>query len=414
MSNHAIRVIRIGEILKHPNADKLEITRVGGFQVVIGKGNFKTGDLAVYVPPDSIVPQRPEYSWVWERDGGGNVRDIPADAEVPEKFRRVTVKRLRKEYSEGLLLPATPEYGMTTSATMNSALRSIVAGNEAAKYVLEGDDVAEYLGITHYNPPDDEEISNLGGCSVKQSKILPRSLKGWLYFLSYWLTFGLYNPWGNLGGLNEVAPDNTPPIYDVEAYKNHTSALELTADEHLLITEKIHGSNARFVYQEARWPYSGKMYAGSRKLWKRKGNSIWRQALKNNPDIELFCQGFPGYTLYGEVVPTQKGFDYGCPEGLTEVFFFDIRTPEGEWMPYLEARRITETFDLLKWAPCLYQGRPQSEQEILKLVDGQTQTAGKHIREGIVIRVQPEKHVHGLGRAQVKIVSNEYYNQTKE
>lgn len=396
MSDHTIKVIRIGEILNHPNADKLEIIRVGGFQVVIGKGNFKTGDLAVYVPPDSIVPQRPEYSWVWERDGGGNLRDIPADAEVPEKYRRVTVKRLRKEYSEGLLLPVTQEYFPSDYAT------------------AEGEDVAEILGITHYNPPDDEEITNLGGCSVKQSKILPRSLKGWLYFLSYWLTFGLYNPWGNLGGLNEIAPDVTPPIYDVEAYKNHTSALDLTEGEHVVVTEKIHGSNARFVYQKASWPKSGKMYAGSRKLWKRKGNSIWRQALKNNPDIQLFCESYPGYTLYGEVVPTQKGFDYGCLEGLTEVFFFDIRTPEGEWMPYLDARRITETFDLLKWAPCLYQGRPESGQEFMKHVDGETQTAGKHLREGIVIRVQPEKHVHGLGRAQVKIISNEYYNQTKE
>ena len=395
MSDHSIKVIRVGEILKHPNADKLEITMVGGFQVVIGRGNFKTGDLAVYVPPDSIVPQRPEFSWVWERDGGGNKRDIPADAEVPEKYRRVTVKRLRKEYSEGLLIPISSEYFWQTS------------GHN------EGDDVAEVLGITHWNPPEDEETIQTGP-SYKQSRILPRSLKGWLYFLSYWLTFGLYNPWGNLGGLNEVAPDVTPPIYDVEAYKNHTSALELGPDEHLVITEKIHGSNARFVYQEAKWPKSGKMFAGSRKLWKRKGNSIWRQALANNSDIQLFCETHPGYTLYGEVVPTQKGFDYGCAEGQTEVFFFDIRTPEGEWMPYLEARRITETFDLLKWAPCLYQGRPQSEQGILKCVDGETMTAGKHIREGIVIKVQPEKQVRGLGRAQVKIVSNEYYNQTKE
>lgn len=39
MSDHAIRVVRIGEVIKHPNADKLEMTMVGGFQVVVGKGN---------------------------------------------------------------------------------------------------------------------------------------------------------------------------------------------------------------------------------------------------------------------------------------------------------------------------------------------------------------------------------------
>jgi hypothetical protein len=41
-SNHQANVVRIGEILPHPNADKLELTMVGGYQVVIGKGNFKT------------------------------------------------------------------------------------------------------------------------------------------------------------------------------------------------------------------------------------------------------------------------------------------------------------------------------------------------------------------------------------
>lgn len=413
MSDHAIRVIRIGEILKHPNADKLEITMVGGFQVVVGKGNYKQGDLAVYVPPDSIMPEFPEYSFVWERDGGGSLRAFVIGEPVPEKYRRVTVRRLRKEFSEGLLLPTVAAYEDNVIDFYNFPTFAILRQGDKQIQVLEGLDVAEFLGITHYNPPDDEETVQTGP-SVKQSKILPRSLKGWIYFLSYWLTLGLYNPWGNLGGLNEVAPNVTPPIYDVEAYKKHTSALELTEDEHLVITEKIHGSNARFVYQEAKWPKNGKMFAGSRKLWKRKGNSIWRQALKNNSDIELFCTGFPGYTLYGEVVPAQTGFDYGIGPNSTEVFFFDIRTPDGEWMPYLEARRLTETFDLLKWAPCLYQGRPQNEQDILKLVDGQTMTAGKHIREGIVIKVQPEKQVRGLGRAQVKIISNDYYDKTKE
>lgn len=388
-TTHEVKVIRVGEVLPHPNADRLEIVHVGGYQVVIGKGNFKTGDLAIYVQPDSIVPQHSEYSFVWERDGGGNLRDIPEGAEVPEKYRRVTVKRLRKVYSEGLLMTV-----------------SILKGRS----FLEGDDVAEFLGITHYNPPDEEASgSELTGRSVRQSKVWPRSLKGWMYFLSYWISFGLYNPWGNLGGLNEKAPLVTPPSYDVEAYKNHTAALELTEDEHIVVTEKIHGSNARFVYEAS--VLGGHMYAGSRNLWKRKGSSIWRKALDDNPDIQLFCEAYPGYALYGEVVPAQKGFDYGCPEGSTEVYFFDIRTPEGKWVPYNDARRMTETFDLIKWAPVLYQGAMKDVNEIIRLADGDTLTPGKHIREGIVVRVQPEKNIRGLGRAQVKIISNKYYEK---
>ena len=397
MSDHSVRVIRIEQVLPHPNADRLEIVPVGGFQVVVGKGNYKVGDLAVYVQPDSIVPEYPEYSFIWDKDGGSNPRTF--DGPVPEKYRRVTVRRLRKEYSEGLLLP------------VDHADEPLLHGINGSKIISEGDDVAEFLGIRHYNPPEDVEDIPQNGRSVKQSKIWPRSLKGWMYFLAYWGSFTLYNPWGNLGGMNEKAPLVTPPIYDVEAYKNHVNALELGPDEHVVVTEKIHGSNARFTFEKL--TFSSKMYAGSRKLWKREGSSIWRQALKDNPDIQLFCEGFPGYTLYGEVVPSQKGFDYGVDPGKAEVFLFDVRTPEGEWLPYLEARRLTESFDCLKWAPVIYQGQIKDLPELLKLADGQTLTGGKHIREGIVIRVQPEKIVRGLGRAQVKVISNQYYEQTK-
>ena len=44
---HEARIIRIGEVRPHPNADKLELTNIGGpegYQMVIGKGAFKTGD----------------------------------------------------------------------------------------------------------------------------------------------------------------------------------------------------------------------------------------------------------------------------------------------------------------------------------------------------------------------------------
>lgn len=402
MSDHSVKVIRITEVLPHKNADKLEIVPIGGYQVVIGKGNFKAGNLAVYIPPDSIVPAREEYSFIWERDGGGNLREVLPLDQVPEKYRRVTVRRLRKEWSEGLLMQfdtLVPEEGFNFGSGVHCMPQ-------------EGADVAAYLGITHWNPPEDIDLEGAPTRSIRQSKIWPRSLKGWAYFLSYWLSFGLYNPWGNLGGSNEKAPMNTPPIYDVEAFKNYKDVFYLKDGEHLVVTEKIHGSNARYVYESG--ILGGRFYAGSRKLWKRAGNSIWRQAAKENPDIEKWCRDYPGYTLYGEVVPTQKGFDYGVPEGKAEVFFFDIRTPDGEWMSYRDARVITEQYSLLKWAPCLLQDRPESEQEVVNYADGQTLTPGKHIREGVVVRIQPERVIRGLGRAQVKIVSNDYYNLTKE
>src|SRR6266436_4348295 len=163
MANHEAKVVRIVEILPHKNADSLGLVYVGGFQVVVRLDQFTVGDLAVYVQPDSIVPEIPAFKFVWERDGAGQPREWKeSESPTPEKWRRVTVRKFRKEWSEGLLMPVTYR---NTEDTEGLFSRSVV--------INEGDDVAEILGITHWNPPEDQEDSDP---SVKQSKTRPRSL----------------------------------------------------------------------------------------------------------------------------------------------------------------------------------------------------------------------------------------------
>lgn len=376
--HHKVLVVRIAEIKPHPNADRLELIPILGYQVVSGKGQFKIGDLAVYITPDSVVPEESVYKFLWEKDGGGNVRP-PFDGPVPEKYRRVTVKKLRKEYSEGLLLPLA-DVGLPAGTP-------------------EGDDVAEKLGVTHWNPPEPDEVQS--GRSVKQSKIWPRSLKGWMYFLSYWLSFGLCDPWGDLGGANEKAPENTPPIYDVENFKNFSDIFQ--PGEEVWITEKIHGSNFRAVF------IGGKFYVGSRKLWKKaKSSNIWRRAAEKNPDIERWCRDNPGRVLYGEVVPTQKGFDYGATAGEPLVFMFDVRKTDGTWFPKPEGDSMLDGYDIDS-VPLLY--RAQFHSDVVRYADGEAQTGGKHIREGCVICTVPDRYTHA-GRAQLKVISQAYYEKS--
>jgi len=389
LSTHNIPVVKIEEIQPHPNADRLELVFVLGYQVVVQKGQFKIGDLAIYIPPDSIVPERPEFSFVWEKDGSGQPRNLPEGVSVPEKYRRITVKKLRKEWSEGLLMPI-----------------SIAHDLPSGKFLTEGDDVAERLGIEHWNPPDDPEVA-AREASVRQSKTMPRSLKGWYYFLKNWslrlLSLGFYDPWGNTGGGNEKAPRNTPPVYDVENLKNYADVF--VPGEQVVVTEKIHGSNARYLYQASFG--SGHVYAGSRQLWKSPtSNSIWREVLKFNPEIERWLRDNPGYTLYGEVVPTQGGFEYGHKKTEPWFYAFDILSPEGKWLNYSDARPMTAGYDI-EWVPLLYMG-PYDAERIQSHVDGPTRTGANHIREGVVIKTDPERHAHGLGRVQLKLVSNEY------
>lgn len=94
----------------HPNADSLSVVRVfDGYTVCVRTADWVGRELGAYIPPDSVVPDTPEFAFL---DG----------------HRRIKVRRLRGIISMGLLVPAPEGSGV-------------------------GDDVAGLLGVTHYDPP---------------------------------------------------------------------------------------------------------------------------------------------------------------------------------------------------------------------------------------------------------------------
>ena len=360
---HEANVVRVGEILPHPNADKLEITHVGGYQVVVGKGNFKTGDLAVYIQPDSVVPQTEPFRFIWADHVG-------VDGVVPAKRRRITVKRLRKEYSEGLLMPVSEVLPVNDRCT--------------GWDYPEGQDVAATIGIEHYVP---EETANTVADSIRgPRRKYPRSLRGWFFFLLRKL--GLRGA-GGKSYAQEVSFHL--PVYHVHAYKNRPHEIPLGSD--VSITEKIHGSNARYVVIDDTF------YAGSHEQWKKDGVNVWWNVARQYPEIEQWCFQNPGLVLYGEVGPTQKGYPYGTENGEVFFFAFDVYDPkENAWY-------WPGNVGFAGTVPILYMGK-LDKAAILYCVDGPSVVPGaKTLREGIVIRDR-----NRTGR-KLKVVSNVFYEQ---
>jgi hypothetical protein len=367
----------------HTNADALGLFDIGSYQVVTKKGEFKAGDLGVYVQPDSVIPQTSPFAFIWEAYVG-------LDGTVPEKRRRITVRKFRGEWSEGLLLPVT---------AFDELVDSTLTRHFVESDFPEGTDVAELLGITHYDPDAGKESAG-DNETFKKAKRYPKSLRGWFWYILHRL--GIYWPNRSVSGEgNEDGVDM--PVYDVDALKNYKNAFE--PGEIVEITEKIHGSNARFVFRDEH------MFAGSRTQWKAvTANCIWRKVLQAQPWIEEWCRAHPGYGLYGEVTPTQGDkFQYGSKE--PQLFSFDIRMPEGKWMD-AEIRALdADLYVNRNWVPVLYTG-PFDWEVIKTFVDGQTAVPGaKGIREGIVIRPFKERHVRGLGRLILKVVSNSFLDK---
>lgn len=369
--HHQVNVIRVSEIKVHPNADKLEIIPIDGYQVVVGKGQFKVGDLAYYVPPDSVVPDRPEYSFIW---GGA---EFPNG--VPASKRRITARRLRGEYSEGLLMP------------LEEPFPDIARINGENCPIKEGWDIADALHITHYNAPEPGSAGE-----PKRRRVFPRSWRGFL-----WLIRDEYQEFARhaRGALYAEDSEGNPgvPDYSIQALKKFPNTL--VEGENVFVTEKIHGSNARYSFRKNNFGFGGKMYVGSHYTWRTGSSCNFRRALLDNLWIEKWCRNHPGYTLYGELVPTQNDYKYGC-EGRQQAFFvFDVLTPDGEWLP-LTDHLFTQCVDIV---PVLYLG-PYKAEHIKTLADGKSMVPlADHIREGVVVQSIDREH-----RVKLKIVSNAF------
>lgn len=115
MSFFKTEVVRL-EIEPHPNADRLELARIGDYQAIVPRGQFVTGDIAAYVQEGSLVP----LALLSEMGLEGRLAGPDAN--------RVKAIRLRGVLSQGLVVPARE--GWTV-----------------------GDDVRDELGITKYEPP---------------------------------------------------------------------------------------------------------------------------------------------------------------------------------------------------------------------------------------------------------------------
>jgi RNA ligase (TIGR02306 family) len=83
---------QISSIKAHPNADRLELAQVLGWQIVVQKNIHKEGDKVVFIPIDTIVPR---CQWT----------EFLVDKENPDKPIRLKTKKLRGEYSAGIIVP---------------------------------------------------------------------------------------------------------------------------------------------------------------------------------------------------------------------------------------------------------------------------------------------------------------------
>lgn len=352
MSKHESIVIRVSEILPHPDPETINLGIVkvfgdSGYQCVVNKNQWKVGDLAAYIEPDTLVDgNREEFSF------------LNKEGKPPQKHR-IKVRKLRGVWSEGFLCPVS-----------HLSLK-------------EGDDAWATLSLERYEPP---MITGKNGSRKANLDADFGSGGGWV-----------------------AAPVRLPfQKYDIENFRKYSKLFE--DGEEVVIMEKIHGANFRAVWADEQ------LFVGSQGGWRGKTvirpdtgeamevSNTWIEGSKQNPWLENLCKENPDVVFFGEVFGQVQDLKYGATKNQVFVRLFDgFSISHRRFLEWNEFNQIVK----LEWmAPVLYVG-PFSKEIVTSHTDGPSIVpAANHIREGCVVK---STTVPNYGERKIlKSVSNLY------
>lgn len=348
-----------------PDSDRLGSVRIYDFPVIVNRDDIKEGDRVIYFPVDAIVPDHPALRFLW-----------PTTTDPTERDRRIRARKFRGAKSEGLVVPA-----------------ALFAKELGAVWVFEpdGSNVADRLGVTKWLSPDEKaEMRTAARCAAKRripwwARLLPDTIRRVL----------------RLYPRPVKCPAGFIRYTGIEQLRKHKNLFQ--DDDVVCVTEKLHGSNARYAYLD------GKFWVGSRNVvLDPASDNVWTRAASAH-GLETRCKRYPGYVFFGEIIgSTQRrdGYDYGYRDDF--FFLFDIYDSINK--VFLNPSQIWTVADKvgLHCSPTLCTGRWGSvKSNIESLADSVSVIAvGKAAQlraEGVVIRPFVEREVEHFGRLILKM-----------
>lgn len=141
-----------------PDADKIEVASILGWEVVVRKDEFKAGEKIVYFEIDSFLPSSKKYSFV----GKERINPITLNTANEEVGFRLATAVLRGQVSQGLALKFK-ELDHTFSGMEQEELIHYLSG------LPIGTEVTELFGVTKFDRPEiANELGNLVGTFPSQ------------------------------------------------------------------------------------------------------------------------------------------------------------------------------------------------------------------------------------------------------
>ena len=145
------------------NADRLECARVGGWNCVVGKNEFKAGDFAVYFEIDSKLPDKPPFSEM---------------EFLRSKDFKIKSQKIRGVVSQGLLVPIAA-FGWVKEC-------GVVVEESGAQHRLDDESrfLTQRLEVTYSVAADNERKarpkSNVASFGARHPKLARMKVVKWL------------------------------------------------------------------------------------------------------------------------------------------------------------------------------------------------------------------------------------------
>ncbi|WP_329525965.1 RNA ligase (ATP) [Streptomyces sp. NBC_01462] len=331
---------------EHPNADALELAQVGLYRAVVAKGTYRTGETALYIPEQSVLPP----GLIEELGLTGRLAGSSSD--------RVRAVRLRGELSQGIVCRPRA-----------------LADVDLARAAADGTDFAETLGIVKWVPP------------------IPPTMSGEVESAP-----GLL-PWVDIENIQRYPDIFAPGEPVVLTEKLHGSACLVThlADEgRAYVSSKGFGAKSLALKEDPRNLYWRAVH----------GHGVARAAARLAERLGARRVGIFGEVYGAGVQDLSYGAD-GRRESLGYAVFGVSAEIDGE-VRWLDAAALLE--GELPLVPRVYEGPYTVDRVLDAASGRETVSGrGLHLREGVVIRPATERYspVTG-GRAIAKAVSPAY------
>jgi RNA ligase (TIGR02306 family) len=350
MSSFSVTVERL-TVLDHPNADALELVAVGGYRAVVKKGQYRTGDLAIYIPEQAIIPS-------------DLLEELGLSGRLAGTLRnRVKATRLRGELSQGIV--CSP---------------SSISPETLEQAFLSRTDLSTHLGVTKWVP---EVPAGFGGELCASPEFLP---------------------WMDVENIKRF-PDVFVPGERVEATeKVHGIAgcFTWTDETGLLVSSKGLGSKYLTIKEAPDNPYWRAARAYNLETVCQDIAKMYDASLVALYG-EVFGQGIQDLTY----AQSQNEVSFLC--------FDVRVAARSEAVRYLERDELSVALDnRCPIVPVLYSG-PYDYEVLLTLSNGPESISrtNAHTREGVVIRAVPERYSAVLGsRALAKLVGSDYLTRS--